>query len=216
MEILVFSTYIIAFILAVIMHEIAHGFVANYFGDDTARISGRLSFNPIVHIDPIGSVLVPLMLVFSGSGFLFGWAKPVPVNPFRLKGGAISYRYVTLAGIVTNIILAVTSALILKFTTQFMGFGYNNLGVIFFTVFLQINLVLAVFNSLPLPGFDGYNFLATFRPVAELIRKTPLANPIFMAQYGLFISLLLIFVFSSHIGYLFNLFFGLFLRFFGL
>src|SRR3989338_5942179 len=99
----IFLIYIIVFLYSVILHEIAHGFVANYFGDDTARISGRLSFNPIVHIDPVGSILVPAILVISGSGFLFGWAKPVPVNPYRLQGGPKAYRLVTLAGIATNL-----------------------------------------------------------------------------------------------------------------
>jgi len=216
MDILILLIYIIAFGIAVILHEIAHGYVANIFGDDTAKVAGRLSLNPLIHIDPIGSILVPFLLMISNTGFLFGWAKPVPVNPFRLKGGVVSYRYVTMAGISANIILATISAVILKITTQYLDLGYNNLGVIFFSVFMQINLVLAIFNSLPFPGFDGYNFLTTFTPIAEFIKKTPFANPIFMAKYGLFISLFFIFLLGSYIGILFKTIFGLFLRIFGL
>ena len=190
--------------------------MANYFGDDTAKMSGRLSLNPIVHIDPIGSLLVPLMLFLSNSGFLFGWAKPVPVDPFKLKGGALAYRWVTLAGVVTNLLLAVISALVLKVTTQHLHIGVDNLGVIFFFSLLQINLVLAIFNSLPFPGFDGWNFLNTFDVIANLVKKTPLANPLFMAQYGLLISIILLFILLSYISRLFVVVFDLFLRLFGL
>lgn len=154
--------YIAVFLYSVILHEIAHGFVANHFGDDTARISGRLSLNPIVHLDLFGSILVPLLLFVSQSGFLFGWAKPVPVNPYRLKGGTAAYRWVTLAGVLTNFSLAILAALVLKVTLSYLGFTLNNLGVIFFMAVLRINLVLAIFNSLPMPGFDGFNFISTF------------------------------------------------------
>lgn len=216
MDPLLFTIFIITFIGSVILHEIAHGAVANYFGDDTAKVSGRLSLNPIVHIDPIGSLLVPLVLFLSNSGFLFGWAKPVPVNPYRLKGGSASYRWVTLAGVTTNLILAIISALVLKITTQNLNIGVDNLGVIFFFSLLQINLVLAIFNLLPFPGFDGWNFLNTFEPIARFIRATPLANPLFMAQYGLLISILLIFFLLSFISRMFVVVFDLFLRLFGL
>ena len=216
MEALAFIIYIVAFLYSVILHEIAHGFVANQFGDDTARISGRLSLNPIAHIDPIGSIMVPLLLLISNSGFLFGWAKPVPVNPYRLRGGAASYRWVTIAGILTNFSLAVLAAIILKITTQYLGFAVNNLGVIFFTAILQINLVLAIFNSLPFPGFDGFNFLTTFKATAYFISRTPLANPLFMARYGLVFSILLIFLFMPIIGQIFSFIFSSFIKIFGL
>ena len=216
MDIIIIVISVIALMLAIILHEIAHGWVANYFGDDTARISGRLSLNPLVHIDPFGSILVPLLLYLSQAGILFGWAKPVPINPQRLKGGVKAYRFVTLAGIATNLSLAVLSALILKFTIQYLDITNNNLGVIFFGAFLQINLVLAVFNSLPFPGFDGFNFLTTFRPVADLLRKTILANPLFMAKYGLLISIFLIILLMPVISQIFIYILSFFLRIFGL
>jgi Zn-dependent protease len=207
---------IVAFIFSVIFHEIAHGFVAYRFGDDTAKISGRLSLNPLVHIDPIGSILVPGLLFLSGTNFLFGWAKPVPVNPYRLKGGVSAYRWVSLAGVLTNFVLAVIAALVIKITVQFLGFDFNNLGVILFVAFLQINIVLAVFNFLPLPGFDGFNFLTTFKPIAQVFSKSPLANPFFMARYGLVLSIAILFVFMPFINLIFNFIFNLFINFFGL
>ena len=213
---IVFTIYIVAFIGSVIFHEVAQGWVANRFGDDTARISGRLSLNPIVHVDPIGSIVVPLILLISNAGFIFGWAKPVPVNPYRLKGGPAAYRWVSLAGVLTNFVLAVLAALVLKIATQYLGFGANNLGVVFFSALLQINIVLAVFNFLPLPGFDGFNFLTTFRPAAEIITKFSLGNPFFIARYGLVISIFLLFLFMPLISRIFLFIFGLFIKIFGL
>lgn len=216
MELLLILVSIIAFIVSVIFHEIAHGVVANWFGDDTAKLAGRLSLNPIVHIDPVGSVLVPALLMISGSGILFGWAKPVPVNSFRLRGGASSYRWVSLAGIATNLVLALLAAVVLKFTTQALDFPGNNLGVYFFVSLLQINIVLAVFNAFPLPGFDGFNFLTTFRPVGQLLAMTPFGNPVFMAQYGLIVSLGLLFLVMPVISKLINGVLGFIVRIFGL
>jgi len=216
MEIIIPLIFIVVFLYSVVLHEIAHGFVANHFGDDTARISGRLSFNPIVHIDPIGSILVPTLLFFSQSGFLFGWAKPVPVNPHRLRGGKASYRFVTLAGIATNLVLAVIGALVLKVAINNFGFTDNNLGVVFFSTVIQINLILAIFNTMPLPGFDGWNFLSTFTPFAALIKMTPLGNPMFMARYGLMVSIFLIFLFMPLISGIFFFVFGIFGTIFGI
>ncbi len=216
MDTIVFIIFLVVFLYSVILHEIAHGYVANIFGDDTAKISGRLTLNPIPHIDPIGSFLVPFMLYISNSGFLFGWAKPVPVNPFRLKGGAGAFRWVALSGIITNFVIAVLGALVLKIATQYLGYGANNLGVIFFTAVIRINLVLAIFNLLPLPGFDGFNFLMTFNLIGNFLKKTPLGNPIFMAQYGLLLSILLIFIFMEPIGWLIGSVFGLIIMIFGL
>ena len=216
MDPVVITIFIAVFIYSVVLHEIAHGYVANRFGDDTARVSGRLSLNPLVHIDPVGSILVPAILIISGSGFLFGWAKPVPVNSSRLQGGVKAYRWVTLAGVTTNFVLAVIAALVFKATTQYLGFTENNLGVLFFVSMLQINLILAIFNCLPLPGFDGWNFLTTFRPFAEFINRTPLGNPMFMAQYGLFVAIILLFLLMPFIGTIFQTVFSYFTRFFGI
>ncbi|OGY44994.1 MAG: hypothetical protein A3J62_01740 [Candidatus Buchananbacteria bacterium RIFCSPHIGHO2_02_FULL_38_8] len=215
MDILVLIIYIVVFLYSVILHEIAHGWVANRFGDDTARISGRLSLNPLVHIDPFGSIIFPLLLYLS-TGFAFGYAKPVPVNPYRLQGGKVAYRWVTLAGVLTNFSLAIISALVFKIATQVFDLGPNNLGVIFFQLALLLNLVLAVFNSLPLPGFDGFNFLTTFDIFGRFISKTPIGNPLFMVRYGLLVSLLILFLIWPFIGNIIYFFINLFSRIFGI
>lgn len=216
MEIIISLIYIAVFLYSVVLHEIAHGFVANKFGDDTAKTLGRLSLNPIIHIDPVGSILVPALLFFSQTGFMFGWAKPVPVNPHRLQGGKMAYRWVTLAGIGTNLALAITGAIVLKVAIEIFGYGSDNLGVVFFTIVVQINLVLAIFNLMPLPGFDGWNFLSTFDTFASIVRLTPLANPMFMAQYGFLISIVLVFLFMPVISGIFLLIFSSFGQFFGI
>jgi len=215
MNTLVLIIYIVVFLYSVILHEIAHGWVANHFGDDTARISGRLSLNPLVHIDPFGSIIFPALLYLS-TGFAFGYARPVPVNPYRLKGGQVAYRWVTMAGVLTNFCLAIISALVLKVSIQVFGLGLDNLGVIFFQFAMLLNIVLAVFNSLPLPGFDGFNFLASFKWFASLVGKTPVANPLFMARYGLIVSLLILFIIWPFIGDIIYFFISLFSRIFGI
>ncbi|OGY47075.1 MAG: hypothetical protein A2840_02660 [Candidatus Buchananbacteria bacterium RIFCSPHIGHO2_01_FULL_47_11b] len=192
LEVIIFIIYIAVFLYSVILHEIAHGFVALKFGDDTARLSGRLSLNPLVHIDPFGSVLLPLLLYFS-TGFAFGYAKPVPVNPYRLSGGSAAYRWVSVAGILTNLALALISAAVLRIT-DLIGVGGSTAGVFFFQIAFILNIVLAVFNAMPFPGFDGFNFLSTFGFFERIFRSTPLANPLFMARYGLLVSLLIIFL----------------------
>ncbi|MDD2806917.1 MAG: site-2 protease family protein [Patescibacteria group bacterium] len=216
MDYLLLIILAIVFIISVMLHEIAHGYVAYLFGDDTAKISGRLSLNPLVHLDPVGSIMVPLILLISGTGMMFGWAKPVPVNSYRLRGGLASLRWVALAGIITNLGLAIAAAIVFKITTQNFGFTQNNLGVIFFNQLLIVNIVLGVFNLIPLPGFDGWNFLTTFRPISRLVSQTPLGNPMFMAQYGLVLSIMLLFLVMPIVANLFQFVFGLFAKFFGI
>lgn len=213
---LILFIYIIVFLYSVILHEIAHGFVARWFGDDTAHVAGRLSFNPIVHIDPIGSILVPAILYLTNAGFLFGWAKPVPVNPYNLRRGAHPYRWVSLAGIITNLSLALIAGAVLSLATQQFGLAATNVGVIVFSLILSVNIALAVFNSIPLPGFDGFNFLNTFSPINRLLEKTPLNNPIFLAQYGLFISMILLFILLPYIQVVMQVIMAAFLTLFGL
>lgn len=160
---------ILALLVAIIGHEIMHGWVAYKYGDMTAKSQGRLSINPLIHIDPFGSILVPLMTYFipmllgASSGFLFGWAKPVPVNTNTVlrNGGYNAAMQVSLAGIAYNVFLATLTSVILVSLTQpgesdslLYIFGY-----LFVMKLLLINVVLAVFNLLPIPGFDGAHFL---------------------------------------------------------
>ena len=144
-----------ALAVAIIGHEIMHGFVAYKYGDMTAKYEGRLSINPIVHIDPIGTIVVPLLLFVAGSPFLFGWAKPVPVNIWTVirNGGYNGAIAVALAGIAYNLILAVSASFLLTIAPE----GSFASQLLFYLVLY--NVVLAVFNTWPIPPLDGSNAL---------------------------------------------------------
>lgn len=139
------------FFFAVIIHEYAHGWVAWKLGDSTARFMGRLTLNPIAHIDPIGTILLPLMLIIAHSPVLFGWAKPVPVDFFNLNNPKRDMVWVGLAGPGANILFAIALALLLRIPV----FTASSLAVSVITTAIMANLVLAVFNLLPLPPLDG-------------------------------------------------------------
>lgn len=167
-DLLEITASVIALLIAIIGHEIMHGWVAYKYGDSTAKNSGRLSINPIVHIDPIGSILVPAMTYFlpmllGGSGFLFGWAKPVPVNTNTVirNGGYNAAMQVSLAGIVYNLFLATLASVIVlgmdePTTADSLLYTF---GFLLLLKLLLVNVVLAVFNLLPVPGLDGAHFL---------------------------------------------------------
>lgn len=155
-DILKAISIIIALGVAIIGHEIMHGYVAYRYGDNTAKHEGRLSINPISHVDPIGTILVPALLFISGSPFLFGWAKPVPVNLWTVlrNGGYNGAIAVSLAGIAYNLTMAVISSVLLGFIGEGDLFGQ----VLYYLVIY--NVVLAVFNLWPIPPLDGSNALA--------------------------------------------------------
>jgi len=157
---------IIALLIAIIGHEIMHGWVAYKYGDHTAKSAGRLSINPLVHIDPMGSIFVPLMtyylpvLLFGSAGFLFGWAKPVPVNMQTVirNGGYTAAMQVSLAGIAYNLFMATLFSVIL--TTMYTPETKDSFFILLAWSLVQINVVLAVLNLLPIPGFDGSHFVS--------------------------------------------------------
>jgi Zn-dependent protease len=148
-------------ILSIVAHEVAHGYAANALGDPTARLAGRLTLNPVPHLDPVGSILVPALLVLTGSSVLFGWAKPVPYNPFNLKHQRWGETLVALAGPATNIFLAVVFALVIRFAGPSMLSGAA-LSVASTIVF--VNLFLGLFNLIPFPPLDGYGILRSALP----------------------------------------------------
>ncbi len=171
---------------SVVVHECAHGWVADRLGDRTARALGRITLNPIPHIDPIGTLLVPaLMYLMSGGRFIFAWAKPVPVNPYNFRDPKRDMMWVSLAGAASNFTLAAGFALLYRLAGLGSGDG-GNLASSFF-VFLHfgvlINLVLGVFNLIPVPPLDGSKVLMGLLPheqAAKLARLEPYGHYILL------------------------------------
>lgn len=174
--------FIAVLVMSVVVHEVAHGYAANHLGDPTARLQGRLTLNPIPHIDPIGSILVPAALALLPGNIIFGWAKPVPYNPNNIAnryGNAL----VAVAGPASNIILAGLAGAIFQLTPLTAA---APLGVFLLAIIL-INIVLAVFNLVPIPPLDGSKILFDFLPARfNHIRRS-------LEQYGFIILLFFIF-----------------------
>lgn len=149
---------IIILILSVIIHEVSHGYMADRLGDPTARLQGRLTLNPLKHIDPVGSIIVPL--ITSLAGFTFGWAKPVPYNPYNLKNKRTGEFLIAAAGPLSNLALA----LIFGFFIRFIQQGTMTPFIEIASYIVIINIVLAVFNLIPIPPLDGSKLLFAFLP----------------------------------------------------
>ncbi len=156
-------------IYSIVLHEIAHGYVADYFGDHTARWGGRLSLNPIVHIDPIGTIIVPLLLYFT-SGNIFGWAKPVPVEPynFRYEWRKNGNVFVALAGPATNFLIAIIAGIVFRLLTP-----HNETIISIFLQIIEMNVFIAIFNLIPFPPMDGSKVIAPFLPyqIREFVER---------------------------------------------
>ena len=168
-------------IFSVVVHEVSHGAVANVLGDPTAKLQGRLTLNPIQHIDPIGSVLVPLLLFFTNAGVMFGWAKPVPVNPYNLRG-KYGEAIVAAAGPLSNIGVAVIFGLLIRVAGGLMTTSFLHIA----TMAVIINIVLAIFNLVPIPPLDGSKILFGFLPYhLQQVRES-------LERYGFFIVLIFI------------------------
>jgi Zn-dependent protease len=161
MQILDGTFYIAILIMSVVIHEVMHGFAAEYFGDDTARHAGRLTLNPLKHLDPFGSVILPALLVLTQAPFLFGWARPVPYNPDNLSNKRWGTLAVASAGVLANLFIATVFGLILRFTIDVdLPAGFY-----FITSMIVItNLALAIFNLVPIPPLDGSKILFSLLP----------------------------------------------------
>jgi len=208
-QVLQFIFQIAILILSVIIHEVSHGAVAYALGDSTAKDEGRLTLNPIKHLDLFGSILLPVFTYLMG-GFIFGWAKPVPYNPYNLKRprwlGRISPdALVGAAGPMSNILLAITFGFFIRFGGAYTIFPSAFFQIASFIIFL--NLVLAIFNLVPIPPLDGSKVLFAFLPG----RAYEVEH--FMERYGIILLLIFIFLLSGIIipiaDFLFRIIIGL-------
>ncbi len=174
---------LIILILSAVLHEVAHGVTADRLGDPTARISGRLTLNPLKHLDPMMSVFLPLLLLLSSGGrFAFGGAKPVPVDPFNLKEGRKDLALVSLSGPLTNIVLSIIAAGLI----HLIGSSSNILRFVLMII-VDLNLWLAIFNLLPIPPLDGSKVFALLLP------ERTAAKYLAVGEIGTFILLFLLF-----------------------
>jgi len=178
-------------IFSVVVHEVAHGYAALRLGDPTAKYAGRLTLNPMKHLDMWGSFLVPLFLAISQIGFVFGWAKPVPYNPYNLKDQRYGPAIVGVAGPLSNLILALISGISLRILLV-TGMADGLLASIFALMFI-INIALMVFNLFPIPPLDGSKLLFAFLPISEYTKQM-------LEKNGLVIFLLFLFLSKGLIG----------------
>lgn len=208
---------LIILIFSAILHEVAHGYVADRFGDPTARLMGRLTLNPIPHIDPFMSIALPLLLLLTGSPVIFGGAKPVPIDPYNFREGKKDVALVALAGPLTNVALAISAALLLHGlralapsipSNDYLIIALNFIYLVLYTI-ATYNVLLAIFNLLPIPPLDGSKIFSLFLP-------DDLANAyLSLSNIGIFILFILLafpiggFSLSLALGHWFSLAKGL-------
>jgi Zn-dependent protease len=176
--------------MSVVIHEVAHGYAALYFGDKTAKNLGRLTLNPIPHLDMFGSILLPGLLAITQSPFMIGWAKPVPYNPDNFNNQKWGTLAVAAAGVVVNFTIAIFFGLLLRFV--FPYFPNQDLAFIFSSIVL-VNLALGLFNLTPIPPLDGSKILFTLLP------RSFYKIVDFLESYALFLFLLFVFFFSDYL-----------------
>ncbi len=183
--------FIAVLIMSVVIHEVSHGFVALRFGDKTALYAGRLTLNPLKHLDIFGSVILPAILVITHSPVLFGWARPVPYNPDNLSNKKWGTLAVAAAGVLANILIAVLFGILLRFTL-----GAQNISPDFFSIvsyIILVNLGLAIFNLVPIPPLDGSKILFSLLPDSMYGLVS------FLENYSLMLLLVFVFFFTDYL-----------------
>jgi Zn-dependent protease len=202
---------LVILILSIVVHEVAHGYAANSLGDPTARLAGRLTLNPVKHIDWIGSIIIPALLVFTQSPILFGWAKPVPYNPYNLRDQRWGETIVAIAGSATNILLAIIFGLIVRFG---LSIGFNQAALSLAATIAFINLFLGLFNLIPFPPLDGYTALRSALPwrfatgLHKFENQIRGAGPVALILFLLVFSYIFAGPFFSFVAWLFGLLTG--------
>jgi len=182
-----FLILIAILLFSVAVHEVAHGLMADYLGDPTARYAGRLTLNPLKHLDPLGSIFIPMLLLITHSPVLFGWAKPVPINTYNLRDQRYGPAKVALAGPLANLIIAFFFGLLIRLL-GLIGTSFFSANLILtFSFVVQINLILAIFNLFPVPPLDGSHILFALFPQMEERTK------IILYQWGILLLIFSIF-----------------------
>lgn len=177
---------IIILIFSVVIHEVSHGYAALYFQDQTAKVAGRLTLNPLKHLDPVGSVIVPLLLILSHAPFPFGWARPVPYNERNLVGGKKAILAVVSAGIGANLLIALIFGLLIRLVSLS---GFQSEAFVYIaSIIVLINIGLAIFNLIPVPPLDGSKILFNILP----IRFLPTLR--FLEKYSFMLVLVLVMI----------------------
>jgi Zn-dependent protease len=191
--------FLVALFLAMSVHEFCHAISAYYQGDKTAQYAGRLTLNPLAHIDLVGTILIPLFLILSGSPVLIGWAKPVPVNYNNLRNQRWGPVIVSLFGPLANLAFGVFCIILLKLLEVFIGLGPNNLLVIFLTYLIYVNLALMIFNLIPIPPLDGSKILY------GILSDKYINFKIWLEKYGIIILLMLLLFFPGFLAAIYGL-----------
>jgi len=176
---------IVILVMSVVVHEVSHGYAALWLGDETALNEGRLTLNPIKHLDPFGSVLLPILLSLVPGGIMFGWAKPVPYNPYNLNNRRWGEAIVAAAGPISNLVIAFVFGVFIRFG---MAQGFSNDLIEVSLIIVAINVLLAIFNLVPIPPLDGSKIL--FALVPEKYAKFKES----MERAGFFLVLIFVFV----------------------
>lgn len=192
--------YVVILIMSVVIHEISHGFMAERFGDKTARYAGRLTLNPINHLDLFGSIIIPAFLILTNAGFLFGWAKPVPYNPNNLSNRKWGTIAVASAGVMANFFIAIVFGLVLRFT---IDLGLSSGFYFIVSAIVMVNLGLGIFNLVPLAPLDGSRILTSLLPQSlDYLGE-------FFERYSIILLVVFVMWFSGYLSPILNFLFRL-------